>query len=206
LLKNLTADKERKNSEFSSYVYEYKTERLLALYINPELFNDIKAKQVEAIKKFPAVVELYYDLADSDFYLKDYGGLITAYEKAYELNPSVLESQFGLGQAYVLYSPDRAKAQEGMALLINSIKNGYFDPQRFDWLGKSLEEKKKYKEMAEIFEVLAGKYPEYNIQLGYSYLLLGQKNKAKEAANKAFLLPLNGRQNQMLFEILKRVR
>jgi O-antigen ligase/tetratricopeptide (TPR) repeat protein len=206
LLKNLTADKERKNLEFSSYVYEYKTERLLALYINPELFSDIRAKQIEAIKKFPAVVELYYDLADSDFYLKDYSGLIKAYEKACELNPSVLESQFGLGQAYVLYSSDKVKVQEGMALLINSIKNGYFDPQRFDWLGKSLEEKKKYKEMTEIFEVLAEKHPEYNIQLSYSYLLLGQKNKAKEAANKAFLLPLNSRQNQMLFEILKRVR
>lgn len=206
LLKNLAGDKKRRSLEFSSYIYEYKTERLLALYINPGLFNDVKAKQLEAIKKFPMVIELYYDLADSNFYLKNYTDVINAYEGAYKLNPSVLESQFGLGQAYILYAADKTRREEGMALLSDSIKNGYLNPQKFDWLGKSLEKDKKYKEMAEIFGVLAEKYPEYNIQLAYSHLLLGKKEKAREAANKAFLLPLNSRQNQMLLEILRRIK
>lgn len=206
LVKNLTEDREQRNLEFPSYIYEYKTERLLALYVDPDLFNEIREKQLEAVKKFPNVVELYYDLAESNYYLKKYDEYITASEKAYELNPTVAETKFILGQAYAVHGADKDTKEKGILFLADSAKSGALNYKKIDWLGSFLEKNKKYKLMIDVFQVLAEKDSGYNVQLSYSYLLSGDKAMAKEIADKAFMTPLSPEQNQALFEIYRKIQ
>ncbi len=206
LVENLAKDREQRNLEFPSYIYEYKTERLLALYVNPGLFNEIRAKQLEVVKKFPNVVELYYDLAESDYYLKKYDEYIAASEKAYELNPTVAETRFILGQAYAVHGADNGAKEKGLLLLADSAKSGLLSYEKIDWLGNFLEKNKKYGLMVDIFWALAEKDPGYNVQLSYSYLLAGDKVMAKQTADRAFMLPLSPSQNQALFEIYRKIR
>ncbi len=206
LVENLAKDRGQRNLEFPSYIYEYKTERLLALYVNPDLFNEIRTKQLEAVKKFPNVVELYYDLAESNYYLKKYDEYITASERAYELNPAVMETKFILGQAYAVHGADKDTREKGLLFLVDSAKSGALNYEKIDWLGNFLEKNKKYKLMIDIFQALAKKDPGYNVQLSYSYLLSGDKIKAKEIADKAFMMPLSPSQNQALFEIYKKLK
>jgi len=206
LVENLAKDREQRNLEFPSYIYEYKTERLLALYVNPDLFNDIRAKQLEAIKKFPNVVELYYDLAESNYYLKKYDEYIAASERAYELNPTVMETKFILGQALAVYGAGNDAKERGLLFLVDSAKSGALGYEKIDWLGNFLEKNKKYQLMVDLFRALADKDPGYNVQLSYSYLLLGDKVMAKEIADKAFMMPLSPSQNQALFEIYRKLK
>jgi O-antigen ligase len=204
LVEKLKEDRERKSREFTSYVYEYKTMRLLGLYVDPAIFGEVKKRQEEAIEKFPNVVELYLDVADSDFFLEDHEHLIRSLEKAHELNSEVLETKFELGKAYVLFDPE--KEDRGMDLIFKTISEGYGNREDINWLGEYLEKRKDYEKMVEVFSILAEIRPVYNIQLSYSYLLMGDKERAKEKADQAFRLPLTPQQNQLILEIYEKLR
>jgi len=200
LVQGLGKDREKKKFEFPSYIYEYKTQRLLGLYINLEEFNKIKEKQLNTIDRFPKVVELYYDLADSEFFLNDYDGVISAFKKAYKLNPNLLETRFRLGRAYILKEKTKYK---GIYMMLNAVLKGYRNKDAVSFLGSVLEKEKLYDKMIYLFKILSNDNPKYKVYLSYSYFLSGNKKEAKRTADEAFHLPLSSKENEIIFYIYK---
>jgi O-antigen ligase/tetratricopeptide (TPR) repeat protein len=201
LVDELERHQERLPTEFASWIYAYKTKRVLAIYDNTLLFDEMEKTHKQALGMFPHVVELYYDAADTADHQRKYESVISFLKQAYNLNTEIRQSAYKLGKSYILYNED--KKGEGFTLAINAMKSTIFPEEEVLEFGQLLERDQRYDDMIELFSLLDKKAPDrqYIIQLAYAYYLVEDIDTAQETINKAFLRPLNSQEIQQLVYI-----
>lgn len=186
LIEELGKEKEINPFDFLNYHYLHKAYRARAL------FSDLDFSQAEetlrrAMSLAPNMVNLYYDLAEMEYYKKNYPAVLTANQKAYDLNPQWPESLFKLGQALIL----NEQMEQGIFLAVEAIKQGYRQPNDINLLGKQMDKIKDYQTLIDLYEYLVNQVsPKYNIQLSYSYLRAGQLKEAEMVADRALAMDL----------------
>lgn len=198
LISGLKKEVEKSPLEYSSYRYLYKSYRAEYLLVESSPEKVLRSEELlkQGIKTLPIALPLYYELADFYIENKRYDDAVHTMENINRLAKDLPVAQFKLGAAYLLKNlnirnKDKLEFEKGLDLIFKSMDAGYYPAEEINFLGKALEQSKRYSYLINFYLKLSEKTPSYFVHVSYTYLLLGDRKNSESFADRALALDYN---------------
>ena len=198
LIKEFEDEIEKNETNFTSYVYITKLYQARGKFIDKKYYKNAEEYMKTAIKNNPSMPNLYQDISYLYLLEKDFDRALENARIAHELNPNYGGAKFQYAKTLIEYG----ERDRGLELAIETAISNNLPPQDINWLASYLEGGREYQKLISVFLALAEKSPAFNTQLSHAHLLAGDKERARQAADKAMSV---GGLSQNNFKILANV-